>query len=161
MDDKDFEGMTVKDALEELRRELGEDQQFLAQYLLSPDPDDEAAEKARVQDVLKIAAAVDDILGHFLEDMEDVPEEEQETGDEPLQMTYNTHAVGVPDDDADNIESDWTIDSHEEDGEEEPAPFFASKDKKKDKKAKKSKKSKKDKKEKKNKKSKKNKKNKK
>jgi hypothetical protein len=158
MDDKDFEGMTVKGTLEELRRELGEDQQFLAQYLLSPDADDEAAERERVQDVLKIAAAVDDILGHFLQDMEDSTDEGSD--EEPFQMTYNTHAVGVPDDNADNIESDWTIDT--DDNQEEPMPFFlGTDDKKKDKKDKKAKKSKKDKKGKKNKKSKKDKKNKK
>ncbi len=150
-----FEGKSLKESLEAIRKGLEEDKAFLQLSMLDPDPDARQAEEARIQNVLALAGVMEEILSRFVKGDEVVVEtakEENRRFDENLEKQETeireaceeaenkTHTLGCPSD-GDNIEYDWTVDSGKECFTEGKG-----KTKKKSKKNKKDKKSKKDKK---------------
>lgn len=63
--------MSVKEALEAIRKGLEEDKAFLELSLLDPDPDARPAEEARIQNVLVLAGVMEEILEHMAPDKEE------------------------------------------------------------------------------------------
>ena len=57
--------MSVKEALEAIRKGLEEDKAFLELLLLDPDPDARQAEEGRIQNVLALAGVMEEILSRF------------------------------------------------------------------------------------------------
>lgn len=70
--------MSVKEALEAIRKGLEEDKAFLELLLLDPDPDARQAEEGRIQNVLALAGVMEEILGRFAEGDEIVVETAKE-----------------------------------------------------------------------------------
>ncbi len=80
--------MSVKEALEAIRKGLEEDKAFLELLLLDPDPDARQAEEGRIQNVLALAGVMEEILSRFAEGDEIVVEtakEENRRFDENLE----------------------------------------------------------------------------
>ena len=59
------EGMSLKEALEAIRKGLEEDKAFLRLSMLDPDPDARQAEEGRIQNVLAFAGVMEEILSRF------------------------------------------------------------------------------------------------
>lgn len=59
------EGMSLKEALEAIRKGLEEDKAFLRLSMLDPDPDARQAEEGRIQNVLALAGVMEEILSRF------------------------------------------------------------------------------------------------
>lgn len=82
------EGMSLKEALEAIRKGLEEDKAFLQLSMLDPDPDARQAEEARIQNVLALAGVMEEILSRFVKGDEVVVEtakEENRRFDENLE----------------------------------------------------------------------------
>ena len=82
------EGMSLKEALEAIRKGLEEDKAFLRLSMLDPDPDARQAEEGRIQNVLALAGVMEEILSRFAEGDEVVVEtakEENRRFDENLE----------------------------------------------------------------------------
>ena len=80
--------MSVKEALEAIRKGLEEDKAFLELLLLDPDPDARQAEEGRIQNVLALAGVMEEILSRFVKGDEVVVEtakEENRRFDENLE----------------------------------------------------------------------------
>ena len=56
------EGMSLKEALEAIRKGLEEDKAFLRLSMLDPDPDARQAEEGRIQNVLALAGVMESWL---------------------------------------------------------------------------------------------------
>ena len=83
-----FEGKSLKESLEAIRKGLEEDKAFLQLSMLDPDPDVRQAEEGRIQNVLALAGVMEEILSRFAEGDEIVVEtakEENRRFDENLE----------------------------------------------------------------------------
>lgn len=83
-----YEGKSLKESLEAIRKGLEEDKAFLERSLLNPDPDNRQMEEARIQNVLVLASVMKKILDRFAKSDELVLEtakEENRRFDEKLE----------------------------------------------------------------------------
>ena len=127
------EGMSLKEALEAIRKGLEEDKAFLRLSMLDPDPDARQAEEGRIQNVLALVVETakeenrrfdenlekkETEIREACEEAENIYKEEEDgdmsdTDDRELSLRYETHTLGCPSD-GDNIEYDWTVESGKE-----------------------------------------------
>ena len=102
--------MSLAERLQNLSRDLEDNQAFLRTYMLSPSPDFRPAEEERIRQISRLA----DEMMEILTELADCREENSVTDamDDDLNLEYKTHTLGDPDD-GDNIEGDWNINEEE------------------------------------------------
>ncbi|MGN0955304.1 hypothetical protein [Dialister sp.] len=101
---------SLKERLQNLTRDLKDNQAFLRTYMLSPSPDFRPAEEERIRQISRLADEMMDILAELAEKSEEG--QETDSMDEDMNLEYKTHTLGDPDD-ADNIEGDWNLDEED------------------------------------------------
>lgn len=102
--------MSLAERLQNLSRDLEDNQAFLRTYMLSPSPDFRPAEEERIRQISRLA----DEMMEILTELADCREENLVTDamDDDLNLEYKTHTLGDPDD-GDNIEGDWNLDEED------------------------------------------------
>lgn len=102
--------MSLAERLQNLSRDLEDNQAFLRTYMLSPSPDFRPAEEERIRQISRLADEMMEILTELAGRSED--NGEADAMDDDLNLEYKTHTLGDPDGE-DNIEGDWNLDEED------------------------------------------------